>query len=119
MYLLCLRASVLTCINSPLRPALLFLLLLLLLLLSLLLLFQFHCSLPVPFYSDRLGLRSDPRWSKLAAEFNETRVVWAGNIIKINRQDGKVGVTREPSSSTPPSLWVTPPPRVVPRLYPI
>ena len=36
--------------------------------------------------------------------------MWADNIIKINRQDGKVGVTREPSFSTPPSLWVTPPP---------
>ena len=51
-----------------------------------------HCSLPVPFYGDRLSLRSDPRWSKLAAEHNETRVVWADNIIKINRHDGKVRV---------------------------
>lgn len=58
---------------------------------------SFHCSLPVPFYGDRLSLRSDPRWSKLAAEYNETRVVWADNIIKVNRHDGKVSTPRVPS----------------------
>ena len=47
-------------------------------------------SLPIPFRGDRLNLKSDPRWSRLAAEYSEQRVVWADNITKINRNDGKV-----------------------------
>ena len=46
--------------------------------------------MPVPFRGDRLNLKNDQRWSKVAAEYSEQRVVWADNIIKINRNDGKV-----------------------------
>jgi myosin-1 len=46
-------------------------------------------TLPIPFRGDRLNLKSDPRWSRLAAEYSEQRVVWADNITKINRNDGK------------------------------
>nr|WEL12768.1 myosin class I D [Halisarca dujardinii] len=46
-------------------------------------------TLPVPFRGDRLNLRNDPRWSRMAADHSEQRVVWADNITKINRNDGK------------------------------
>lgn len=50
------------------------------------------CSprIPIPFKADRLSLRTNERWSKLVAQTHEQRIVWADNVQKLNRKDGKV-----------------------------
>ena len=50
--------------------------------------FFFH-RVPVPFKVDRLNLRSDDRWSRVVAQTNEQRIIWADNAMKINRKDAK------------------------------
>lgn len=52
----------------------------------------------IPFKSDRLNLRGDERWPRVVAQTHEQRIVWAGNVQKLNRKDGK---------STPVILVVT------------
>jgi hypothetical protein len=44
---------------------------------------------PIPFKVDRLNLRSDDRWSRIVAQTNEQRIIWADNAMKINRKDAK------------------------------
>jgi myosin-1 len=41
------------------------------------------------FKADRISLRSDDRWSKIVAETNEQRIIWADKVQKLNRKDGK------------------------------
>ena len=48
------------------------------------------CRVPIPFKVDRLNLRSDERWSRIVAETHEQRIIWADNVQKLNRKDGKV-----------------------------
>ena len=50
----------------------------------------FLSRIPIPFKADRLSLRTDERWSKLVAQTHEQRIVWADNVQKLNRKDGKV-----------------------------
>ena len=45
---------------------------------------------PIPFKVDRLNLRTDDRWARLVTQTHEQRVIWADNIMKINRKDMKV-----------------------------
>ncbi len=45
---------------------------------------------PIPFKVDRLNLRTDDRWARLVTQTHEQRVIWADNIVKINRKDMKV-----------------------------
>ena len=49
-------------------------------------------SVPHPFKSDRISLRSDDRWSHLVAETHEQRIIWADKVLKLNRKDGKVHI---------------------------
>jgi len=32
----------------------------------------------------------DVRWSKIVAQTNEQRIIWADNVLKLNRKDAKV-----------------------------
>lgn len=47
----------------------------------------------MPFKVDRVNLRSDDRWSRIVAQTNEQRIIWADNALKINRKDAKVHLT--------------------------
>lgn len=49
-------------------------------------------SVPIPFKVDRLNLRSDDRWSRVVAQTNEQRIIWADNAMKINRKDAKASI---------------------------
>jgi hypothetical protein len=53
---------------------------------------MYSCRVPIPFKADRLNLRSDERWAKIVAQTHEQRIIWADNVQKLNRKDGKVGV---------------------------
>ena len=37
-----------------------------------------------------MNLRNDDRWSRLVAQTHEQRIIWADNVQKLNRSDGKV-----------------------------
>lgn len=53
--------------------------------------FLISCSVPVPYNSDRLKVRTDERWSKLIkANKSETRIMWTDLVQKMNRSDAKV-----------------------------
>lgn len=47
------------------------------------------CRVPVPFQSDRVNLKANPKWQN-NAQNNNLRIVWADSVLKINRKDGKV-----------------------------
>lgn len=53
-----------------------------------------HClfwyRVAVPFKQDRLGLRTDERWLKIATDRQDQRIVWADNVQKLNKSDAKV-----------------------------
>ena len=51
---------------------------------------SFWPSIGVQFKADRLNLRNDDRWSRLVAQTHEQRIIWADNVQKLNRSDGKV-----------------------------
>ncbi|XP_065839410.1 unconventional myosin-Ia-like isoform X2 [Oscarella lobularis] len=46
-------------------------------------------SVSQPFRGDYVGLKNDRAWNELAASLNETRVVWADLVMKVNRTNGK------------------------------
>ncbi|XP_064396795.1 unconventional myosin-Ia-like isoform X1 [Halichondria panicea] len=46
-------------------------------------------TVPIPFKVDRLNFRTDDRWARLVTQTHEQRVIWADNIMKINRKDMK------------------------------
>ena len=53
--------------------------------------FLISCSVPVPYNSDRLKVRTDERWSKLIKAIkSETRIMWTDLVQKMNRSDAKV-----------------------------
>ena len=55
-------------------------------------LYNYVCfsSVPIPFKADRLNLKGDERWSRVVAQTHEQRIIWADNVQKLNRKDGKV-----------------------------
>jgi hypothetical protein len=58
---------------------------------------------PVPFKGDYVNLTQNPKWQKLYKQSEDSLVVFADNVMKINRADGKVsavyGVTHTSLSS--------------------
>lgn len=47
-------------------------------------------SVPLPFKGDYIGLPQNPKWQKLYQSSDDSYVVFADNVMKINRADGKV-----------------------------
>ena len=45
---------------------------------------------PVPYKGDYVGLAQNPKWQKTFKSSEDSSVVFADNIMKINRADGKV-----------------------------
>ena len=45
---------------------------------------------PVPYKGDHVGLAQNPKWQKTFKSSEDSSVVFADNIMKINRADGKV-----------------------------
>eukprot|EP00118_Oscarella_pearsei_P003137 m.13137 g.13137 ORF g.13137 m.13137 type:complete len:1091 (+) comp24497_c0_seq4:132-3404(+) len=46
-------------------------------------------SVSLPFQGDYVGIGKDQAWRNLAASLNETRVLWADLVMKVNRTNGK------------------------------
>ena len=46
--------------------------------------------MPVPYKGDYVGLSQNPKWQKLYKPTDDSFVVFADNVMKINRADGKV-----------------------------
>ena len=53
----------------------------------------FDFSVMHPFKGDYVRLRQNVKWNKMATETNDSHVVFADIVMKINRKNGKVGMS--------------------------
>ncbi|XP_025081061.1 unconventional myosin-Ib-like isoform X3 [Pomacea canaliculata] len=50
----------------------------------------YSSTVPLPFKGDYIGLPQNPKWQKLYQSSDDSYVVFADNVMKINRADGKM-----------------------------